>query len=334
MNNCPLVSVIIPAYNAEKHIIETLISIKQQTYQNIELTIVDDNSNDQTLKKVKSLNLDNIRLISLKKNLGVANSRNVGISNASGKYCAFLDSDDISHSSRITQQVKYMESHSDCVVLGSNAHVIDEKNQKIGSLNYPLIDSFLKGRLIFSCPFATSSIMLNLDKIKDGVIFQTEYEPSEDYKLWTELISYGKYANLPSQLVSYRKRDGQLSSVKQDILSLNTTRIKVALLKLLGINLSEKQKDLFLQLSVSKSLSLNNFKKCINLATYFLANNNNSSISTRSVAHQLIYRLRIASGGKEFILKNYMLFTSPLAKYIPSYIYLTTTNLTKGLLHD
>jgi glycosyltransferase involved in cell wall biosynthesis len=96
--NLPLVSIIIPAHNASKHIIETLISIKEQTYTNWEIILVNDCSTDNTVKLVKKFSAqisNSVTLITNEINSGVSVSRNVAVENASGSWLALLDSDDI-----------------------------------------------------------------------------------------------------------------------------------------------------------------------------------------------------------------------------------------------
>lgn len=92
-----LVSIIIPVYNAEDFLIETIESVQAQTYKNWELLLVDDCSTDSSgdLIEAKAKEDDRIKYIKLEKNSGAAVTRNIGLSEASGRYVAFLDSDDI-----------------------------------------------------------------------------------------------------------------------------------------------------------------------------------------------------------------------------------------------
>ena len=107
MKQNQLVSVVIPLYNAEKYIEETMQSILDQTYKNIEIVIVDDGSKDQSPSIVKILlKIPRSSKIRSSKNQGVSVARNTGIENASGEYIAFLDSDDLWHPTKIEKQVK------------------------------------------------------------------------------------------------------------------------------------------------------------------------------------------------------------------------------------
>ena len=97
MTKIPFVSVIIPMFNAEKYIDVCLLSILSQSLENIEIIVVDDKSLDASVKKVERLAHDDarIKLIQLKKNSGPGVARNIGIKHASGKYCMFMDADDM-----------------------------------------------------------------------------------------------------------------------------------------------------------------------------------------------------------------------------------------------
>ncbi|MFE7914333.1 glycosyltransferase family 2 protein, partial [Bacillus mobilis] len=114
MEQTQLVSVIVPLYNAEKYIAETMESILNQTYKNIEIVIVDDGSKDQSSSIVKNFKKkypEQIQYI-LQENQGVSVARNTGIENANGEYISFLDSDDLWHSTKIEKQIESMHKNN------------------------------------------------------------------------------------------------------------------------------------------------------------------------------------------------------------------------------
>lgn len=97
MKSAPRVSVIVPAYNAAAYLPATIQSVRQQTFQDFEIWVVDDQSTDDTVAVVQKLMTQDarIKLVQLLANQGVANARNVGVAHAQGQYVAFLDSDDM-----------------------------------------------------------------------------------------------------------------------------------------------------------------------------------------------------------------------------------------------
>ncbi|WP_329607065.1 glycosyltransferase family A protein [Planktothrix agardhii] len=90
----PLISVIIPAYNAEKTIQETIYSVLKQTWQDFELIVINDGSQDATLEVLSSIQDPRLRILSYS-NAGLASSRNRGITEATGEYISFMDADDL-----------------------------------------------------------------------------------------------------------------------------------------------------------------------------------------------------------------------------------------------
>ena len=93
-----LVSIIMPVYNCEKYLEESITSVKKQTYKNWELIIVDDDSTDKSWNEIEKNTKgyeDKTKIINLEKNKGAANARNIGLTHSTGKYIAFLDADDI-----------------------------------------------------------------------------------------------------------------------------------------------------------------------------------------------------------------------------------------------
>jgi glycosyltransferase involved in cell wall biosynthesis len=130
MSSQPLVSVLIPVYNSEKFVADSLKSIISQTYQNLEILVLDDGSTDQSIQKVKSFDDSRIQIFSHEINQGLIVTRNELIEKANGKYIAFLDSDDISYPNRIQLQVDFLEKNSDFGMLGSNVDIMLEQDLK------------------------------------------------------------------------------------------------------------------------------------------------------------------------------------------------------------
>lgn len=110
MNNQPLVSIITPAYNAERYLTDTVHSVLAQTYSNWELIIADDCSTDGTRKLLGDLSEadDRINVIYLEQNGGAAIARNAAIKQAKGRFIAFLDSDDKWKETKLEKQVDFM----------------------------------------------------------------------------------------------------------------------------------------------------------------------------------------------------------------------------------
>ena len=127
-NKEPIVTVLLPAYNAEKYIRESIDSILDQTFTDFELLIINDGSTDKTEEIILSYNDSRIRYIKNEMNLKLIKSLNKGIDLSRGKYIARMDADDISLPNRLKEQVEFMENHNDISACSSLMYLMTEKN--------------------------------------------------------------------------------------------------------------------------------------------------------------------------------------------------------------
>lgn len=222
--NC-LVSIILPAYNCEKYVSETINSVLEQTYQNFELIIINDGSTDGTVKKVKEfLKKDSrIRFFNNEKNLGVSLTRNKGISLANGEWIAFIDSDDLWEKDKLAKQIAFAkETGAQFTFTGSS--FIDENGEFYeGILQVPQTVSYreLLKQNIISC----SSVL-----IKKNIMAQFKMEKDEaheDYGSWLRILKTGILAyGLNEPLLVYRisKKSKSSNKIKSLIMAYRTYR--------------------------------------------------------------------------------------------------------------
>lgn len=208
----PLVSIIITAYNAEKFVKEALLSIINQTYQNIEIIVINDGSTDHTgllLKKIKKLD-NRISIINLKKNLGPSLASNIGINIAKGVYIARMDADDISLPYRIEKQVNYLQNNPKVVIVGGNSYLINEKGEKIGNKKYPVKHKDIYDALFTMNPIQHPNCMINR-KLLPKIYYHNHSILAHDLELIFEAAQYGELANLNEITLSYRQWKNSLS---------------------------------------------------------------------------------------------------------------------------
>jgi len=204
-----LISVIMPFYKKKPYFSNSLRSVLNQSYRNIEIIIVYDDNDLDDLNHIKSLvsNKRNISIILNKENLGVAKSRNKGIQKSKGKFIAFLDCDDIWMPEKIKLQHKFM-CENNYRITHTNYKIIDEKDNIIGK-NISKSELTYK-ELINSCDIGLSTVMckrevLDISKFKD-------IKTKEDYALWLELSRNGeKFLCLNKSLVFWRRTSKSLS---------------------------------------------------------------------------------------------------------------------------
>lgn len=211
-NLIPRISVIMPVYNCKQYIEESVFSILNQTFKDFELLIIDDCSSDGTFDYLNGLTDARINLIRKSSNTGYTKSLNLGLDLAKGEYIARMDGDDISVLNRFQRQVEFLDFNKDVVCCGSNYMIIDSD----WTSKLPLNNDQIILDLMINSQMAHPSVMFRSKVLKDNNLHYSEnYEPAEDYKLWTDLIQYGKLANIEDVLLYYRVHKKQTSSVRE-----------------------------------------------------------------------------------------------------------------------
>ncbi len=211
-----LVSIVIPLFNAEKFIINTLDSIRNQTYTDYEVIIVDDISTDSSVDIVKSyINKYpemKINLVESSSKLYAAKARNVGITNASGRYLCYLDADDFWDKDKLLKQVSFMQEH-DCAFSYTGYEFANSEGVPNGSkvlvpntINY---HQALKNTTIW-----TSTVMFDLTKLSKELIYMPLVKSEDTASWWKILKTIDKAYGINEILSYYRRSEGTLSSNK------------------------------------------------------------------------------------------------------------------------
>ena len=210
-----LVSIVVPVYNSEKFIKETVETVRAQDYQNWELLLVNDCSTDNSKDEIKKYEKEDsrIRLIDLKENSGAAIARNTGMKEAKGKYIAFLDADDLWKNTKLKKQIEFMQKN-DYEFTYTGYEFADENGNKLGKvvkvpekINYK---QALKNTTIF-----TSTVMFNVDKLGKELINMPNVRRGQDTATWWKVLKTGIIAyGLQESLSMYRRSNNTLSSNK------------------------------------------------------------------------------------------------------------------------
>lgn len=208
----PLVSVIIPAYNAERFVERAVRSIMTQTYENLEILICDDCSEDRTFDILKKLAADDKRIVLLKneRNLQIVATLNKMVGLAKGEYIARMDADDISLPERIEMQLKFMEKNPDYGICGTYARFINEDNFVIGKSRVPHLNNDIQIFLNFDSPFVHPSVIIRAEILKANH-YDKNYQYCEDFELWHRVLRVTKGYNLNTFLFCYRISKSSIS---------------------------------------------------------------------------------------------------------------------------
>lgn len=219
-----LVSIITPTYNSSCFVAETIESIISQTYTNWELLITDDCSTDNTWEILnKYAQKDTrIKIFKLDKNSGAGIARNNSIKQASGRYIAFCDSDDLWLPEKLKKQIKFMVDNR-CYLSFSSYRCINEKGEFIKSIKAKKILTYnilLRNNYIpcLTAIYDTSGI---------GKIFMPEIRKRQDWAFWLKIVKITDYAlGIAEPLALYRIRNNSLSYNKFNLLKYNLTIYK------------------------------------------------------------------------------------------------------------
>lgn len=197
----PLISVIIPTYNQAKYLEAAIRSVLGQTFQDFEILVVDDGSTDCTSQVVHGVSDFRIQYIR-QENQGLSAARNTGIAASTGRYLAFLDSDDIFLPTKLEHQLRFLESHPGCDLVAGGFIYIDERGdtirenhlwKKIPSLDY---DTWL-----YRVPYVIHSILIRREWVVKVAGFDVSFRQLEDWDFGLRLLYAGCHMSWIEELV-------------------------------------------------------------------------------------------------------------------------------------
>ncbi len=210
----PRISIVIPCYNAQRYLRGAIDSVLGQTFQDLEIVVVDDGSTDGTRELVAGVQDERLRYI-YQENRGPAAARNHGIAAAQGEYIALLDADDLALPRRLEGQLAVLEAAPDLAVVGSGYVWIDEEGRRLSWAThswqaYPELNAFRNW--LFDCPFVPSATMFRRVAWRDVGGFDEELTGPEDWNFWMRLALHGCRMTWHREVVClYRHRPDSLS---------------------------------------------------------------------------------------------------------------------------
>jgi glycosyltransferase involved in cell wall biosynthesis len=214
----PTVSVVIPTYNALKFLPETIASVMAQTFQDFELLLIDDGSSDGTADWVAQYNQNvedeskghKIRFFQQHRG-GVSKARNLGIENAQGEFVAFLDADDLWVSTKLAQQVNYLNQHPRVGLVHGAIALMDEAGTLTGRVlsSKPIASSL--PRLLTQNAVACQTVLVRRSCFEQAGRFDSQADTVEDWDLWMRVARFYPIVGLPEVLAHYRQVESSLS---------------------------------------------------------------------------------------------------------------------------
>lgn len=206
------ISIIVPVYNVEKYIDETINRVLNQTEGNFELILVDDCSKDSSVELIKKYDDPRIRLVTQPSNMGAWAARNRGVKEATGRYICFLDSDDLWEPDKLSHELSFMKERNAGFVF-TGYEFADENGVGTGAV-VKVPDTINFRQALNNTTIFTSTVMIDRTIIPEKLIYMPNIE-SEDTATWWNILKAGNIAyGLNENLVKYRRSSNTLSSNK------------------------------------------------------------------------------------------------------------------------
>ncbi|HJP39532.1 MAG TPA: glycosyltransferase [Gammaproteobacteria bacterium] len=216
VDNPPLVTVVIPAYNEAETIAAAINSVMQQSFTNFELLVIDDGSTDDTAEISAAIADPRVQVLSFD-NQGLAASRNRGIRHATGELIAFLDADDLWTPNKLHSQVEALQQHPEAKLAYSWTDCIDEDNRFLRHGSHVHAEGLVY-KLLLSRNFMDngSSPMVRKSAFDEAGVFDESYRAGEDWDMWLRLAHRYPFTCVPFVQVLYRiRKTSMMSDVSQ-----------------------------------------------------------------------------------------------------------------------
>jgi glycosyltransferase involved in cell wall biosynthesis len=213
------VTILMCCYNAESTVALSISSVLKQSFNNFQFIIIDDASTDTTLEILQSFEKEDkrISIYSNDKNIGLTRSLNRGLKYCSGTYIARIDADDIWHKDKLAKQIKYLEAHPNCALLGTAYQRIDVNGAYLGEATIAVFnsDNLIRNTITKFNPFFHSSVVFKRDACLQLGGYDESYRYAQDYNLWVRFIAKYSVANLPQILAFQRITQDNISFKKE-----------------------------------------------------------------------------------------------------------------------
>ena len=200
----PTISVIIPVYNGEKTIKQTIESVLNQTFRDFELLIINDGSQDATLEIIQAINDERIQVFSYQ-NSGVSASRNRALTKAKGEFISFIDADDLWTPNKLELQLKALQDNPQAAVAYSWSDWIDESGQFLRSGGHITVNGKAYEKLLLRDFIESGSNPLIRKQALDEVgCFEQSVTPAEDWDMWLRLAARYEFVTVEVPQILYR----------------------------------------------------------------------------------------------------------------------------------
>jgi glycosyltransferase involved in cell wall biosynthesis len=239
-SHLPLVTAIVAAHDAARHIESAVASLAAQTLDDLELVVVDDGSTDGTADVVERVARSDarIKLLRLGRNRGQAAALNVGMENARGRYLAILDADDEATTGRLAEQVAAFERDPGLVLLGGAIETLCDGQAEKGKVwSYATDDAEIRVRSLFKSEVISGAITMDRELVlRHRLRFDETLRLGADWAMSIAAMRVGRVGNVGPVVMRYRIHPGQLTTGMMDDLGSDSTRIRRDVLAWAGVS--------------------------------------------------------------------------------------------------
>lgn len=207
----PLVSVLMGVHNGERFLKNAIVSILEQTITDFEFVIIDDGSTDNTPHILAQYMDPRIQVVT-QANQGLTRTLNSGLRLCQGRFIARMDADDQALPNRFEKQVNFLLNNPDVVMLGSGFRQEDLLRQRSEDIILPKTDAAIRRAMLSGNPFCHPAVMMRRDALLAVGGYDESFRYTQDYELWSRLIAYGRFHNLPEVLLVRRYHKDNISN--------------------------------------------------------------------------------------------------------------------------
>ncbi len=254
-----MISVIIPTYNRAKSVTKAIESVLIQTYNDFELIVIDDGSEDNTIQSLKSITDNRLRVYGTDHS-GVSASRNEGVRRSKGDYIAFLDSDDLWHSNKLKRQVQFHRDNPDISISQTqeiwirNGRRVNPKTKHLKPKGYIFPES------LYLCTITPSSVMMTREVFDRFSGFDEDLPACEDYDLWLKISSRCHIGLIDDYLLT--KHGGHEDQLSQKYKAMDRFRVYSLAKLLLSPGITDSQRQQIVEVLTQKTnILLNGARK-------------------------------------------------------------------------
>ena len=308
------VTVLMPVYNGETFLRETMDSVLRQTYSDFIFFILNDGSTDKTEEIIFSYTDSRILYHKNDKNLGLVATLNKGIDLVDTEYLARMDADDLWVETKLEKQIHLLDARLDVGICGTSIHKFGAFE---GDFIFPVENEGLRAGFLFYCCMSHPSVVFRMSFLQEsGIRYRPDYFPAEDYKLWVECLDYTQIYNIPEQLVKYRQHNHQITQDSNSKQVLLTNRVRLEVLEKLSESFTQTQKDFHIYSFLSSQLhSVSDYKKFIQWSRTLLQANKTNGFVFNSQFLEEALKKHLRARYKSYIYNKYKSFT-PFKSYL------------------